>query len=321
MLKLKQQLRDRRNGQQTQLDIRKNAMPEQTENKTLTLIDKAKQYASEAHEATNHKYDGKPYSYHLNMVADYASRFSKALITYLNWSDPVKFIWPEREIELAIAGAWVHDVIEDARQTFNDVKRATNEEVAEIAFALTNEKGKTRADRANEKYYEGLRKNPIAQYIKICDRLANITHAKEKHSRMLSKYRAEYVEFRQKLYEPEFDEMFALMEALLRESNTINIYGQVAPHDDLFIYGNKKALAALKEMLEVVLEGEDTHEATFSTTDGEDYRIVILHDDNPEPELMLPYEDSAYKNIGGKHPLSKYEKDEQGRWKKGKENG
>jgi hypothetical protein len=34
----------------------------------------------------------------------------------------------------------VHDVIEDCRETCNDVKKATNEEIAELAYALTNKK-------------------------------------------------------------------------------------------------------------------------------------------------------------------------------------
>ena len=34
----------------------------------------------------------------------------------------------------------MHDVIEDCRETYNDVNKATNEEIPELAYALTNEK-------------------------------------------------------------------------------------------------------------------------------------------------------------------------------------
>ena len=48
---------------------------------------------------------------------------------------------------------------------------------AEIVYALTNEKGRTRAERANERYYEGIRQTPYAPFVKLCDRLANVTYA------------------------------------------------------------------------------------------------------------------------------------------------
>ncbi|MBR1412444.1 MAG: hypothetical protein IJ577_04880, partial [Prevotella sp.] len=44
-------------------------------------------------------------------------------------------------------------------------------------YALTNEKGRTRAERAGEKYYQGIRETPYAPFVKLCDRLANITYS------------------------------------------------------------------------------------------------------------------------------------------------
>ena len=60
-----------------------------------------------------------------------------------------------------------HDVIEDTRQTYNDVKKATSEMVAEIVYALTNEKGKTRKDRANTKYYDGIKDCEFATFVTL----------------------------------------------------------------------------------------------------------------------------------------------------------
>ena len=45
----------------------------------------------------------------------------------------------------------------------------------EIVYALTNDKGRNRAERAGEKYYQGIRTTPYAPFVKLCDRLANIT--------------------------------------------------------------------------------------------------------------------------------------------------
>ena len=38
----------------------------------------------------------------------------------------------------------MHDVIEDARQIYNDVRQQLGETVAELAYSLTNEKGRNR---------------------------------------------------------------------------------------------------------------------------------------------------------------------------------
>lgn len=165
------------------------------------LVRTARAYATACHADANHTYDDRPYSFHLEMVADMVLRFRDLL--------------PEEHRALALAGAWVHDVIEDARQTYNDVANATTIEVAEIAYALTNEKGRTRAERANDRYYDGLRANPVAHFVKICDRLANATHAASTASRMVEVYRREYAEFRAKLWREEFEAMFAHLEALL----------------------------------------------------------------------------------------------------------
>ena len=45
---------------------------------------------------------------------------------------------------------------------------------AEIVYALTNEKGRTRAERAGVKYYEGIRAVPYAPMVKLADRMANV---------------------------------------------------------------------------------------------------------------------------------------------------
>jgi hypothetical protein len=82
-------------------------------------------------------------------------------------------------------GAYYHDSIEDARLTYNDVmkvaKKLMSDEQAlmatEIVYALTNDKGRNRAERAGEKYYAGIRATPYAPFMKLCDRVANITYS------------------------------------------------------------------------------------------------------------------------------------------------
>lgn len=167
----------------------------------MNLIEKAKTYAIEKHSATNHQYDDKPYAFHLNMVAEAASRHISA--------------FPLHEQELILAGCWCHDVIEDARETYNDVKDALGEEVAEIAYALTNEKGRSRSERADDRYYSMIKANDLACIVKVADRVANVTFSRSKGSRMFDIYRKEYQNFKSKLYTPgKFESIWRELEEL-----------------------------------------------------------------------------------------------------------
>ena len=145
-------------------------------------VSTARDYAIKCHRDTNHKYDKtKPYEVHLQMVFDTAVKFS--------------YLLPVDERQDILDACWCHDVIEDCRQTYNDVKQATNGRVAEIVYAVTNEKGKNRAERGNEKYYEGIRNTPGACFVKLCDRIANYTYSKENGSSMRKKYDEEHAKF------------------------------------------------------------------------------------------------------------------------------
>jgi len=159
------------------------------------LISKAREYATLQHFKTNHKYDGQPYDVHLQMVYDFACKY-------------VHLLPDNKTISEVLAACWVHDVIEDCRQTYNDVKNVLGERVADIAYALTNEKGKTRKERANDKYYEGIRNTPFAVYVKICDRLANATYSKQSGSKMIEAYKKENEDFKKQLWSLAYQEMF-----------------------------------------------------------------------------------------------------------------
>lgn len=100
----------------------------------------------------------------------------------------------EADILILYASAFLHDTIEDARMTYNDVVKFLKEfkgggfvlpegvrqhledQVPEIVYALTNEKGRNRGERANDLYYQGIRQTKFASFIKMCDRLANIQY-------------------------------------------------------------------------------------------------------------------------------------------------
>jgi (p)ppGpp synthase/HD superfamily hydrolase len=163
-------------------------------------------FAIEAHQSTNHLYDGKSYSTHLMMTVEYAKK-------YLN-------IIPEHYQDIVIDACWLHDTIEDCRLTYNDIRKISNTSVADIVYALTNEKGKTRKERANDKYYEGIKNTPYAKFVKLCDRLANVRYSVDTNSKMKDVYKSENKHFIKSLfnnvYEP-YDDMVKELETLLDE--------------------------------------------------------------------------------------------------------
>ena len=137
-------------------------------------IEEIRQSAHELHRSVNQSYgDGLPYGYHLDMVVSGVREFG-----HLVCAD-------EADVLPLFFGAYYHDSIEDARLTYNDVMHRARllmtEEQArlatEIVYALTNDKGRSRSERAGDKYYQGIRETPYAPFVKLCDRLANVTYS------------------------------------------------------------------------------------------------------------------------------------------------
>jgi (p)ppGpp synthase/HD superfamily hydrolase len=140
------------------------------------------QWCVDRHAETNHRYDGYlPYEYHLRMVARVCDRF-------------IHLVEPPARKDV-LRAAWGHDLIEDARVSYNDVRKVLGEAAAEIIYALTNDKGRTRSERAGDRYYEGIRSTPHATFVKLCDRIANVGYSSMTGSRMLSVYRSENHKF------------------------------------------------------------------------------------------------------------------------------
>lgn len=158
------------------------------------------------HRNTNHYYDKYlPYEFHLRMVVQAAKDFIK-IIEQSAEGDI------NSATEDVILACWGHDLIEDTRTSYNDVKEVLGETAADMIYAVTNEKGKNRKERANAKYYEGIRNTHYAVFVKLCDRIANVQYSKMTKSRMFEMYKKENIEFEKmlgrytsgKIYEPMF---------------------------------------------------------------------------------------------------------------------
>ena len=155
----------------------------------------------EQHSSTNHMYDTYlPYEFHLRMVANVAKKYSHLLDNEVDYFTGKKEYDRGQDITVTLRkaclrAAWGHDLIEDTRVSYNDVKENLGQEAADIIYALTNEKGKNRKERANDKYYEGIRNTPGAVFVKLCDRIANVQYSKMTGCRMFEMYRKENDEF------------------------------------------------------------------------------------------------------------------------------
>lgn len=146
-------------------------------------------------------YDGYPYLYHLDMVADKYEWL---------WFD---YTYSEEIDKFAI---YFHDTIEDCGLTYNDVRAYAKQylvgkelagvefvdgissQLADAVFCLTNLRGKTRKERQSDEWYEVLCGNSMAVKIKYADKFANLSYSVETNSSMAGVYRKEWPEFHQK---------------------------------------------------------------------------------------------------------------------------
>lgn len=195
----------------------------QTEFKHLidTLSEKIGQIrlsAHQLHKDVNQTYDKiHPYGFHLDMVADSMYKYGHEVCCN------------EEDVLPLFFAAFYHDSIEDARLTYNDVTKIAKEYMdnsqaymaTEIVYALTNDKGRTRAERAGEKYYQGIRETPYAPFTKLADRLANITYSSkgknEENQHMKSVYRKELTHFLEAITTNVEDLRFALPQQMIDE--------------------------------------------------------------------------------------------------------
>jgi (p)ppGpp synthase/HD superfamily hydrolase len=156
----------------------------------------------------NQKYgDIHPYSFHLELVSKQAKLF--------------KHILDKNDYELTIYGCWGHDLIEDARMTYNDIKNMVGEQVADIIYCCTEEKGKNRTERHSQKFFDELKENELAIFVKLCDITANVKYSLLTNSSMYSKYKKEFPKLKENIYVEKYDEMFNYLESLLNINSNI----------------------------------------------------------------------------------------------------
>lgn len=171
----------------------------------MPLKQDPKQYFSHLHDVeVNQKYAKTlPYSFHLDLVANQASRFSHHIPSDYPYYSAV---W---------AAIYGHDSIEDARLTYNDVKEMFGEIAANIIYLCTEDKGRNRSERKSERWYQELRTNDLAVFVKLCDIIANSLFSLSTGSSMFKKYKSEYIQkVKPHLYCEEYKDMFGFLDKI-----------------------------------------------------------------------------------------------------------
>jgi (p)ppGpp synthase/HD superfamily hydrolase len=184
------------------------------------LISDAKNFFYNQHDVEcNQKYIKEyniPYSYHLESVKKEIDKWVK-LVPERNEKLFLKNYFVEITYkDIVYVAGYGHDSIEDARLTYNDIKEKFGIVVADIIILCTEfSRGKNRDERKPKQFYEELKTNKFAVFIKLCDIISNTKFSLYNNSSMYEKYKKEYNDkVRPHLYCEEYKEMFMYMDKL-----------------------------------------------------------------------------------------------------------
>lgn len=153
-------------------------------------------------------YGSLPYTHHLAAVEGVLRRFG---------CEPGCGDYEGYEPEALLEAAWLHDIIEDTRDTPNETKAKDIEEmfgegVAHLVTAVTDEDGPNRKIRKALTYPKIRNAGPQAVRLKLADRIANA----ENGGKLVEMYRKEHEDFRRALYTPgENEDMWKYLNELL----------------------------------------------------------------------------------------------------------
>lgn len=156
--------------------------PNSKDNRPL-LERKAEAYAATHHGGTKYS-SGRPYTYHLGRTA---AIMREVLPTWHPWRDDL------------LAAAWLHDIVEDTKVSVEDLAEKFGRRVADLVWAVTDERGRTREERKRATYPK-IRATPGAVLLKLCDRLANLEEASGGGGSFLTMYAREHPLFHAELH-------------------------------------------------------------------------------------------------------------------------
>jgi (p)ppGpp synthase/HD superfamily hydrolase len=167
----------------------------------MTNYEFAKRFAKIVHHGQ--KYGTHSYDYHLLQVEMALQRFG----------------FTDEKLKIS---AWLHDVIEDTKISYDKIKYGFGGEIADIVYSVTNEMGRNRKERY-AKTYPKIRDNKDGLIIKLADRIANIEFSKGMNTGFADMYQAEWSAFEASLKDereadPRVKKMWDYLKSLFEEN-------------------------------------------------------------------------------------------------------
>ncbi|MFW6247151.1 MAG: hypothetical protein ACOC22_03215 [bacterium] len=141
-------------------------------------FNKHRKIADNLYSDANCKYDGNEYIYHIDMVINCINNHKNI------------FKYDNDYINTVFAGFY-HDVIEDAKISYNNIKEHSNEDIANITLAVTDVPEENRLLRHLATMNKTV-KDHRAIILKMCDVHANASYSKKMGNAMYKKYVEEY---------------------------------------------------------------------------------------------------------------------------------
>jgi (p)ppGpp synthase/HD superfamily hydrolase len=144
----------------------------------MTDLTKISTYAQKCYDESNCKYDGKNYFVHIQMVVDFSMKY-------------MGVFRKTEDARVSVGGALGHDLMEETKESYNNILAVCGKEVADVVLALTDVPATSRL----MKHLLTMGKT-VQNYIAIIDKMydmgANASYSKSHKSSMYSKYVAEY---------------------------------------------------------------------------------------------------------------------------------
>lgn len=167
----------------------------------------------------NQKYDKTlPYSFHLKAV------MAQVAIYY-------NLLPKNTPMGVCRKAACGHDLIEDARMTYNDtIALLTDKSLeycltledakicADIIYACTECRGHNREERHSPEFFQTLKANRLGVFVKLCDIMANVLFSLLTNSSMYEKYQKEFIHLKDELYIlGEYDNLWYDLQTILKQ--------------------------------------------------------------------------------------------------------
>jgi len=144
----------------------------------MTDLTKISTYAQKCYDESNSKYDKQNYFVHIQMVVDFSMKY-------------MGVFRKAEDARISVGGALGHDLMEETKESYNNILAVCGKEVADVVLALTDVPAKSRL----MKHLLTMGKT-VQNYIAILDKMydigANASYSKAHKSSMYQKYVAEY---------------------------------------------------------------------------------------------------------------------------------